>query len=121
MKLMATKALIVPQGAARPLVTALWERALRLIRRVPKRLRLCENLPLGERRFVAVIEFDAARFLVGGTASSLTLLSRLPDRSHREGKVATEEEKEKEEEGKESGNASGRQGTIADQLRGEAF
>lgn len=93
---MATKVLIVPQVAPRPLVSALWERALRLTRRVPKRLRLCENLPLGERRFVAVIEFDATRFLVGGTASSLTLLSRLPDSDHREERAAAEEEKEKE-------------------------
>jgi flagellar biogenesis protein FliO len=58
---------------------ALWERVLRISRRAPRRLRLCENLPLGERRFVAVVEFDAARFLVGGTPSSLVLLSRLSD------------------------------------------
>jgi flagellar biogenesis protein FliO len=38
---------------------------------------LCESLALGERRFVAVIEFEQARFLVGGTASSLVLLARL--------------------------------------------
>jgi flagellar biogenesis protein FliO len=36
-------------------------------------------LPLGERRFVAVVEFDRSRFLVGGTPSSLVLLSRLTD------------------------------------------
>jgi flagellar biogenesis protein FliO len=60
-------------------VLGLWERALRLSRRAPKRLRLCESLPLGERRFVAVVEFDSARFLVGGTPSSLVLLSRLAD------------------------------------------
>ena len=58
---------------------AVWERVLRLSRRAPKRLRLCESLPLGERRFVAVVEFDEARFLVGGTPSSLVLLSRLQD------------------------------------------
>ena len=56
---------------------ALWERVLRLSRRAPKRLRLCESLPLGERRFVAVVEFEQTRFLVGGTPSSLVLLSRL--------------------------------------------
>jgi flagellar biogenesis protein FliO len=64
-------------------VLSLWERwrrmGWRVVRRAPKRLRLCESLPLGERRFVAVVEFEAARFLVGGTASSLVLLSRLPD------------------------------------------
>ena len=55
----------------------LWRRILLLSRRPRKRLRLCESLPLGERRFVAVVEFDQSRFLVGGTPSSLVLLSRL--------------------------------------------
>jgi hypothetical protein len=57
----------------------LWQKLLRLGQRSPKRLRLCESLPLGERRFVAVVEFDAERFLVGGTSSSMVLLSRLAD------------------------------------------
>ena len=56
---------------------ALWERVLRLGRRAPRRLRLCESLPLGERRFVAVVEFEQSRFLVGGTSASLVLLARL--------------------------------------------
>jgi flagellar biogenesis protein FliO len=58
---------------------AMWERVLRISRRTPKRLRLCESLPLGERRFVAVVEFEQNRFLLGGTPSSLVLLSRLED------------------------------------------
>lgn len=57
----------------------LWQKLLRFRQRSPKRLRLCESLPLGERRFVAVVEFDAERFLVGGTPSSMVLLSRLAD------------------------------------------
>src|SRR5579863_3825184 len=60
-------------------VLEFWERVLRLGRRAPRRLRLCESLPLGERRFVAVVEFEAERFLVGGTPSSMVLLSRLAD------------------------------------------
>jgi flagellar biogenesis protein FliO len=76
---MKTEILRVSANAFRVRVIALWKRALRLGRRNPKRLRLCENLPLGERRFVAVVEFETERFLVGGTPSSLTLLSRLPD------------------------------------------
>jgi hypothetical protein len=48
-------------------------------RRSPRRLRLCESLPLGERRFVAVVEFEQSRFLVGGTSASLVLLARLED------------------------------------------
>jgi hypothetical protein len=56
---------------------ALWRRMGRISLRAEKRLRLCENLPLGERRFVAVVEFEKERFLLGGTASSLVLLARL--------------------------------------------
>jgi len=48
-----------------------------LSRRKPRRLRLCESLPLGERRFVAVVEFERSRFLLGGTSASLVLLARL--------------------------------------------
>ncbi len=60
-------------------IGGLWERVLGFSRRAPRRLRLCESLPLGERRFVAVVEFDQERFLVGGTPSSLVLLARLAD------------------------------------------
>ena len=56
---------------------AWWCRLLSLTRRSPRRLRLCESLPLGERRFVAVVEFEDFRFLLGGTSSSLVLLARL--------------------------------------------
>ncbi len=45
-----------------------------------KRLRLCESLPLGERRFVAIIEFEDSRFLIGGTSNSLVLLAPLKGR-----------------------------------------
>lgn len=55
----------------------LWQWILRASRKSPRRLRLCESLPLGERRFVAVVEFERARFLVGGTSASLVLLARL--------------------------------------------
>jgi flagellar biogenesis protein FliO len=58
-------------------VRAGWERILRLKRPSHRRLRLTETLPLGERRFVAVLEFERERFLLGGTASSLVLLTRL--------------------------------------------
>jgi flagellar biogenesis protein FliO len=54
-----------------------WQRILQLGRRAPRRLRLCESLPLGERRFVAVVEFEQTRFLLGGTSASLVLLARL--------------------------------------------
>ena len=50
---------------------------IQLTERRQRHLHLCESLPLGDRRFVAVIEFEKARFLVGGTSGSLSLLSRL--------------------------------------------
>jgi hypothetical protein len=56
---------------------ALWSRVR--AHGAPRKLRLCESLALGERRFVAVIEFENERFLLGGTATSLALLSRLGD------------------------------------------
>ena len=54
---------------------ACWKRLRRWSQRAPRRLRLCDSLPLGERRFVAVVEFESARFLLGGTSSSLVLLA----------------------------------------------
>jgi len=76
---MTTETVCLSPGAFRARLMELWQRVVRLGRRPPKRLRLAENLQLGERRFVAVVEFDGARFLVGGTPSSLVMLSRLPD------------------------------------------
>jgi flagellar biogenesis protein FliO len=59
----------------------LWGYVRRFGRRPPRRLRLCESLPLGERRFVAVIEFERSRFLVGGTSAALVLLAELGAKS----------------------------------------
>jgi flagellar biogenesis protein FliO len=47
--------------------------------RPARQLRLRETLALGERRFLAVVEFEQQRFLIGGTGSSVALLSHLPD------------------------------------------
>lgn len=55
----------------------------RLRGRPPRRLRLCESLALGERRFLAVVEFERQRFLIGGTPSSVALLAHLPDADRR--------------------------------------
>jgi hypothetical protein len=83
---------VAPTLAAEPALHPRWRRAqiflerilrttlrmtLGMTRRTPRRLLLCESLPLGERRFVAVVEFERARFLVGGTSASLVLLARL--------------------------------------------
>lgn len=45
--------------------------------RAPRQLCLRETLALGERRFVAVVEFEQQRFLIGGTGSSLSMLASL--------------------------------------------
>lgn len=45
-----------------------------------RQLRVTESVSLGEKRFVAVVQFKEQRFLVGGTGTSLTLLTELkPD------------------------------------------
>ncbi len=46
--------------------------------RRPRQLRLRESLALGNHRFVAVVEYEQSRFLLGGTPGSLVLLARLP-------------------------------------------
>ena len=38
---------------------------------------MLESVSLGDKRFVAVVRFAKQRFLIGGTASSLCLLSEL--------------------------------------------
>ena len=54
-----------------------WQRVCGVNRRPARKLRLCESLGLGDRRFVAVVEFGQTRFLLGGTSSSLVLLAKL--------------------------------------------
>ena len=64
----------------------LWQGVRRTLKsRKARRLRVCETLSLGDRRFVAVIEFDHQEFLVGGSGNSLELLARL-----HEGKIIAE-------------------------------
>jgi flagellar biogenesis protein FliO len=46
-------------------------------RRSAHRLRLSETLSLGEKRFLAVVQFQHQEFLVGGTGNSIALLARL--------------------------------------------
>ncbi len=42
-----------------------------------RRLRISETLSLGDRRFLAIIEFDRQEFLLAGCGNSLELLARL--------------------------------------------
>jgi flagellar biogenesis protein FliO len=40
-------------------------------------LHVAESVSLGEKRFVAVVQFESQRFLIGGTGTSLRLLAEL--------------------------------------------
>ena len=74
----ASHATSPPGGAWGGVIKNLWQWARSAVKaRKDRRLRVCETLSLGERRFLAVIEFDRQEFLVGGSGSSLTLLARL--------------------------------------------
>jgi len=42
-------------------------------------LYLRETLSLGERRFIAVVEFERQKFLIAGTGSSVAMLTALPN------------------------------------------
>ena len=41
------------------------------------RLRVTETISLGEKRFVSVVHVDGQRFLIGGSASNVALLTQL--------------------------------------------
>ncbi|MGD0963620.1 MAG: flagellar biosynthetic protein FliO [Candidatus Acidiferrales bacterium] len=64
------------------LLGALWARlqsvwdSLRVQRRA-RHLHLCESLSLGEKRLLAVVEFEQQRFLVAATPERITLLQTL--------------------------------------------
>jgi flagellar biogenesis protein FliO len=65
-------------------LAGIWSAFLRMLRRVTvkqarKNLKVCENVSLGEKRFVAVIQIDDERFLIGGSSSSVSLLTRLQE------------------------------------------
>ena len=61
---------------------ALWTRlqsawgSIRVQRRA-RRLRMTESLSLGEKRLLAVVEFEGQRFLVAATPERITLLQTL--------------------------------------------
>ena len=76
-------------SAASPIPAGAFGRALQIChaklgelwhaRRKGRALLVKETAGLGERRFVAVVQFERQRFLIGGSPSSVTLLAMLPD------------------------------------------
>lgn len=62
--------------------SGLLERFIEIVKSVriaprQRRLRLCESLALGEKRSVAVVEFEEQRFLLGISSSGISLLQSL--------------------------------------------
>jgi len=47
------------------------------ISKAPRRLRLCESVSLGEKRVIAVVQYESQKFLVGASTRSVNLLARL--------------------------------------------
>jgi flagellar biogenesis protein FliO len=65
---------------------AFWSRAWRALQQAAKsqaatkkRLRICENVSLGDKRFVALLQVDDQRFLIGGAANSIAMLAQLSE------------------------------------------
>ena len=56
-----------------------WRLTQRLARihQAKKRLRVCESLSLGEKRFIAVVQVDGEQFLLGGAPNTLSILAHL--------------------------------------------
>ena len=70
----ASQAISPPGTAWAVALKNLWKWTRRaLMARKARRLRVCETLSHGERRFLAIIEFDRQEFLVGGSGNSLEL------------------------------------------------
>jgi len=78
------------EAAAQETVPTPWARFLTLLlqawqwaqtkfktHQVKKRLRVCESVSLGEKRFIAVIQVDGEQFLVGGSSNSVSTLAHL--------------------------------------------
>ena len=69
-------------AAMRPLASTArqwlrWLQAKRQAQLATRRLRLCETLQLGEKRFVAIVQVDGQQFLVGGAAGTVSMLGQL--------------------------------------------
>lgn len=61
-----------------------WIASMASVHRRQRCLRLCEMLSLGEKRFLAVVEYGQEKFLLAGTPQNISLLKRLdasPDRT----------------------------------------
>lgn len=55
------------------------------------KMRLCETLSLGDKRFLAVVRVEQQKFLVGGAGNSVALLAELHGRTKSPRRVLDEE------------------------------
>lgn len=58
------------------------------IRRREKAMRLCEMLPLGDRRMLALVLVEGHKFLVGAAANSVSLVACIPPSGEDQDSVA---------------------------------
>jgi flagellar biogenesis protein FliO len=49
------------------------------VQRRKRQMFLCETLPLGEKRFLAIVEINQEKLLIAATDHSISLLQRLDD------------------------------------------
>lgn len=47
------------------------------VKRREKAMRLCETLPLGEKRMLAIVQVGNQRFLIGATVQNISLVQKL--------------------------------------------
>jgi len=66
-------------------------RAMAAGQRRDRRLRLCETLSLGEKRFIAVVEYGQHKFPLAGTPQNISLLQHLDEGSKRADQVSRPE------------------------------
>ena len=64
-----------------------------------KQLRVCETVSLGEKRFVAVVQIEGQRFLIGGGVSGVSMLAELETEAEEEINAALEEQATAENDG----------------------
>ena len=85
MNLIAPSAAVKPgfAGAAGSRIASFVGRMFSLAsaHRRERRLRLCEMLSLGEKRFVAVVEYGQEKFLLAGTPQNISLLKKFDGNS----------------------------------------
>jgi flagellar biogenesis protein FliO len=74
---------VQPGKTAQSLLAAIFRRirSMALTHRAARRLRVCETLSLGEKRLLAVVEYDSHKFLLAATPQNISLLHSLKEDS----------------------------------------